>query len=57
MPERLAPRPVLRRAQRLQVSSDVRARIEACEEGATLDRWIARATTAASAEEVIAASR
>jgi predicted transposase/invertase (TIGR01784 family) len=37
-------------------ASDVaRARIEACKDAATLDRWIARAATAASAEEVLSA--
>jgi predicted transposase/invertase (TIGR01784 family) len=41
-------------ARKLPVSYEVRARIEACEDAATLDRWITRATTAASAEEVIA---
>jgi hypothetical protein len=34
------------------VSDDVRARIEACKDVATLDRWIVRAATAASAEEI-----
>jgi predicted transposase/invertase (TIGR01784 family) len=40
-------------ARGIAVSEDVRARIEACDDAATLDRWIARAATAASAEEVI----
>jgi flagellar biosynthesis/type III secretory pathway protein FliH len=40
-------------ARGIQVSTEVRARIEACGDVAVLDRWIARATTAASAEEII----
>lgn len=41
-------------ARGLSVSSEARARIEACKDEATLDRWIARAATAATADEVIA---
>jgi predicted transposase/invertase (TIGR01784 family) len=40
-------------ARGLVVSVEARARIEACAEVPTLDRWIARAVTAASAEEVL----
>ena len=43
-------------ARCVPVSADARALIEACKEAATLDRWIARATTAVSVEEVIAAA-
>ena len=43
-------------ARGFPVSAEVRALIEACKDAATLDRWIARAATAASAEEVVAAS-
>jgi PD-(D/E)XK nuclease family transposase len=42
-------------ARGIAVSSETRARIEACKDAATLDRWITRAATAGSAEEVIAA--
>ena len=41
-------------ARSLPVSDAVRARIEACRDSGTLDRWIARAATAPSAEEVVA---
>ena len=41
-------------ARRIPVPASVRARIEARQEPATLDRWIARAVTAASAEDVLA---
>ena len=41
-------------ARSIAVSAETRARIEACTELATLDRWIARAATAASAEDVFA---
>jgi PD-(D/E)XK nuclease family transposase len=41
-------------ARSITVSAEIRARIEACTELATLDRWIARAATAASAEDVFA---
>ena len=41
-------------ARGVAVSVDVRTRIETCKEVVTLDRWIARAATAASAEEVLA---
>ena len=44
-------------ARGLSVSAEARACIEACKDAATLDRWITRAATAASAEEVIAAPR
>ena len=43
-------------ARNLHVSAEIRARIEACEEPATLDRWIAQAMKAMSAEEVLASS-
>jgi hypothetical protein len=36
------------------VSTVVRAQIEACDDPTALDQWIARATIAASAEEIIA---
>src|SRR5580700_5605233 len=42
-------------ARGIPVSAEVRSDIEACKEVVTLDRWIVRAATAASAEEVIAA--
>jgi hypothetical protein len=42
-------------ARGIPVSDEVRAHIEACRDASTLGRWIARAATAASAEEVIAA--
>lgn len=42
-------------AHGIAVSDQTRIHIEACRDAATLDRWIARAVTAASAEEVIAA--
>ena len=35
------------------VSQEVRARIEACKDVETLDRWIVRAVTATSAEEIL----
>ncbi|MGK3960214.1 Rpn family recombination-promoting nuclease/putative transposase [Sorangium sp. So ce118] len=41
-------------ARGIAVESETRARIAACTDAATLDRWIARAATAASAEEVVA---
>ena len=41
-------------ARTIYVSPEVRSHIESCENIATLDQWISRATTAASAEEVIA---
>ena len=41
-------------ARGIPVSTEVRSDIEACKEVATLDRWIVRAATAASAKEVIA---
>jgi predicted transposase/invertase (TIGR01784 family) len=42
-------------ARGLSVSAEARARIEACKDVITLDRWIARAVTAASIEDVLAA--
>jgi hypothetical protein len=39
-------------ARRLSVTGEARARIEACEDTATLDRWIARAVAAPSIEDV-----
>jgi hypothetical protein len=41
-------------ARGIAVDSGTRARIEACTDLATLDRWTARAATAASAAEVVA---
>jgi PD-(D/E)XK nuclease family transposase len=41
-------------ARGIAVSSEARARIEACTELAILDRWIARAATAASVEDIFA---
>jgi predicted transposase/invertase (TIGR01784 family) len=41
-------------ARGIPVSDEIRAHIEACRDAPNLDRWIAGATTAASAEEVIA---
>ena len=41
-------------ARGLLVSDEARARIEACTDVATLDRWIARAATVSSTEEVFA---
>ena len=40
-------------ARGLAVSRETRARIEACEDLPTLDRWIARAATVTSAEDVL----
>jgi hypothetical protein len=40
-------------ARGVPVSDEVRARIEACKDAAVLDRRIARAATAASAEEIV----
>jgi PD-(D/E)XK nuclease family transposase len=37
----------------VSVSHEVRARIEDCKDAATLDRWIVRAVTGASAEEIL----
>jgi predicted transposase/invertase (TIGR01784 family) len=42
-------------ARGLSVSAEARARIEACKDVITLDRWIARAVTAASIEDVLVA--
>ncbi|WP_437759921.1 Rpn family recombination-promoting nuclease/putative transposase [Sorangium sp. So ce1389] len=41
-------------ARGISVSAEARTRIEACREPATLDRWILRAATAASADDVLA---
>jgi predicted transposase/invertase (TIGR01784 family) len=41
-------------ARGLTVTEEARARIEGCRDVALLDRWIARAATAVSAEEVVA---
>ena len=41
-------------ARGIPVSTEVRTSIEACTDVATLDRWIARAATVASAEEIVA---
>jgi hypothetical protein len=41
-------------ARGISVTAEARARIEACKDEATLDRWIARAAIAASAEDVLA---
>jgi hypothetical protein len=40
-------------ARGIAVSGEARARIEACKDGQMLDRWIGRAATMASAEDVI----
>ncbi len=40
-------------ARGVAVGQEARARIEACKDAATLDRWIVRAVTAASAEEIV----
>lgn len=42
-------------ARGLPLTAEARARLEACRDPATLDRWIIRAATAASAEDVFAA--
>jgi predicted transposase/invertase (TIGR01784 family) len=44
-------------ARGISVSAACRSHIEACKDAKTLDRWIARAATAASAEEVIELTR
>lgn len=41
-------------ARRIPVPDSVRARIETCQDVTILDRWIARAATAGSAEDVLA---
>jgi hypothetical protein len=41
-------------ARNIPVRSELRARIAACTDVATLDRWIARCVTAQSADEVLA---
>ena len=43
-------------ARGIFVSDKVRAQMEACQDAPTLDHWITRAVTAASAEEVIAST-
>ncbi len=43
-------------ARGVSVSLEVRAHIEACKDVPTLDRWIVRAATATSAEEVVTTS-
>lgn len=43
-------------ARGLPVDDATRARIEGCDDPATLDRWIARAATAATAQEVVGGS-
>jgi PD-(D/E)XK nuclease family transposase len=43
-------------ARGLPVSTEARARIDACKGSATLDRWIVRAATAVSVEDVLAAN-
>jgi predicted transposase/invertase (TIGR01784 family) len=40
-------------ARGISVTADARARIEACRDLAILDRWVARAVTATSAEEIL----
>jgi len=42
-------------ARDLPVSDEVRTQIVTCTDLATLDRWIARAATARTADEVVAA--
>ena len=39
----------------ISMSNEIRAHIEACNDTPTLDRWIARAVTAVSADEIVAA--
>jgi flagellar biosynthesis/type III secretory pathway protein FliH len=41
-------------ARGISVTAEAHARIEACRDGVTLDRWITRAATAASAEDIFA---
>lgn len=41
-------------ARGISVTAEARARIEGCKDGASLDRWITRAATAASTEDVLA---
>jgi len=43
-------------ARGITVSTEARARIDACKDNATLERWIVRAATAGSVEEVLAAT-
>ncbi len=43
-------------ARSIHMSPEARALIEGCEDTVILDQWIAQATTAASAEEIIAAA-
>jgi hypothetical protein len=44
-------------ARGVSLGHDGRARIEACKDAATLDRWIVRAVTVASAEELLSERR
>ncbi|MCR9160846.1 MAG: hypothetical protein ACE37F_03570 [Nannocystaceae bacterium] len=39
-------------ARKLHVSDDVRRRIEDCSSAETLDHWLVRAATAASADDI-----
>ena len=41
-------------ARELTPTTDQRARIDACTDGATLDRWIARAVRANTIDEILA---
>jgi hypothetical protein len=41
-------------ARGITVSPEARARIDACKDNATLERWIVHAATAGSVEEVLA---
>jgi hypothetical protein len=43
-------------ARGITVSTEARACIDACKDNATLERWIVRAATAGSVEEVLAAT-
>jgi hypothetical protein len=43
-------------ARSIPVTAQARARIEACRDPVTLDRWIARAATATSIDEILASS-
>jgi len=44
-------------ARGVAVSEGARARVHACKDAATLDRWIVRAATASSADDVLAEAR
>jgi hypothetical protein len=50
LPREIAAILAILTARGLAVSDETRARIEACKEAASLDRWIVCAATAASAE-------